>query len=119
MEVTKLTPQTKNPQRINLYVDGKFYRGLDRLVALKLGLKPGLTLNPRLIDQLETTQSENSAWEWALRILQVSPKSEREMEQKLRRRYDDGVVTALINKLRATDLLNDSRLAVIFVMHFR
>lgn len=111
MEVTKLTPQAKNPQRINLYVDGKFYRGLDRLVALKLGLKPGLTLNPRLIDQLETTQSENSAWEWALRTLQVSPKSEREMEQKLRRRYDDDIVPSVMNRLRAANLLNDSRLA--------
>lgn len=111
MEITKLTPQVKNPHRINLYVDGKFYRGLDRLVALKLGLKPGLTLNPRLVDQLETTQSENSAWEWALRSLQTSSKSVRDMRRKLVQKFEPELVDKLMERLLGADLLNDTRLA--------
>jgi regulatory protein len=111
MEITKLTPQVKNPQRVNVYVDGEFYRGLDRLVAMKLGLKPGLTLNPKLIDQLETSQSENSAWEWALRSLQVSSKSVRDMRNKLTQKFEPDLADELIERLLAADLLNDARFA--------
>ena len=35
--------QKKNPNRVNLYANGKYYQALDKLVAIKLGLKPGLT----------------------------------------------------------------------------
>jgi regulatory protein len=111
MEITKISVQARNPERVNLYVDGKFYRGLDRLVALKLGLKSGLTLNPRLIDNLETTQSENSAWEWALRSLQVSPKSIRDMRMKLKRKFEPELVESIMKKLENADLLNDERFA--------
>lgn len=111
MQITKISVQARNPERVNLYIDGKFYRGLDRLVALKLGLKSGLTLNPQLIDKLETTQSENSAWEWALRSLQISPKSTRDMQMKLRRKFEPELVESVMEKLKNTDLLNDERFA--------
>lgn len=111
MQITKISVQARNPERVNLYIDGKFYRGLDRLVALKLGLKSGLTLNPQLIDKLETTQSENSAWEWALRSLRISPKSTRDMQMKLRRKFEPELVESVMEKLKNTDLLNDERFA--------
>ena len=60
MEITKLTTQARNPNRINLYVDGKFYRGLDKIVAIQLGLRPGLTLTSTLIQRLEKHQYANS-----------------------------------------------------------
>ncbi len=111
MEITKISVQVRNPERVNLYVDGKFYRGLDRLVALKLGLKSGLTINPRLIDRLETTQSENSAWEWALRSLQISPKSIRDMRMKMKRKFESELVESIMKKLENVGLLNDEKFA--------
>ena len=111
MEITKISTQARNPERVNLYVDGKFYRGLDRLVAIKLGLRPGLTLNPILVGKLETTQSENSAWEWALRSLQISSKTVREMRVRLSRKFEPAIVDTLMQKLLAADLLNDQRFA--------
>lgn len=111
MQITKISVQARNPERVNLYIDGKFYRGLDRLVALKIGLKPGLTLNPQLIDRLETTQTENSAWEWALRSLQISPKSTRDMRMKLKRKFEPELVESVMERLKSADLLNDERFA--------
>ena len=118
MEITKISVRTRNPDRVNLQVDGKFYRGLDRLVAIKLGLKPGLTLTPKLLDQLETTQSENSAWEWALRSLQVSPKSVKEMGRKLRTKFESGIVDELLERLVTAGLLDDQRFAEQLVSRF-
>lgn len=111
MEITKISVQARNPERVNLQVDGRFYRGVDRLVAVKLGLKPGLTLTPKLLDRLETTQSENSAWEWALRSLQVSPKSISEMRLKLKRKFEPGLADDLVERLLDAGLLNDVKLA--------
>ncbi len=111
MEITKISVQARNSERVNLYVDGKFYRGLDRLVALRLGLKPGLTLSPKLVDKLETTQTENSAWEWALRTLQISPKSERDLYRKLERKFESDLAKRVVKRLKDADLLNDRRLA--------
>ncbi|MFA5010220.1 MAG: RecX family transcriptional regulator [Patescibacteria group bacterium] len=118
MEITKISPQAKNPERINLYVDGKFYRGLDRLVAMKLGLKSGLILNPKLLDQLETTQSENSAWEWALKSLQISPKSKRDMGIRLRRKFEPPLVEAVMERLTNANLLDDQKLAEQWINRF-
>lgn len=109
MQITKISVQARNPERVNLYIDGKFYRGLDRLVVLKIGLKPGLTLNPQLIDKLETTQTENSAWEWALRSLQIAPKSTRDMRMKLKRKFEPELVESVMERLKNADLLNDER----------
>jgi regulatory protein len=119
MEITKISVQIRNPERVNLQVDGRFYRGLDRLVAIKLGLKPGLTLTPKLLDQLETTQSENSAWEWALRSLQTSPKSVTEMQTKLRRKFEPTMTDKILGRLQSADLLNDQRLAEQIVGRFQ
>lgn len=118
MQITKITPQVKTEARVNIFVDGKFYRGLDRLVVLKLGLKPGLTLTPKLLDSLESTQAENSAWEWALKNLQVSPKSEREMHKKLIQKYSPEMVSDVMARLKTAGLIDDQRLAAQIVQRY-
>lgn len=111
MEITKLATQTRNPNRINLYVDGKFYRGLDKIIAFKLGLKPGLTLTPPLIARLDEHQTANTAWEFSLRSLQRSPKSIAMMRRKLKEKFDEGTADQTIRQLQSGGLLDDTALA--------
>lgn len=111
MEVTKVSIQLKNSNRVNVFVDGKFYRGLDRIVAMKLGLRRGLTLTPYLVKQLEGTQQQNSAWEYALRSLQRSPKSIKSLKQKLITKFEPIVVDETIEKLVANQIVDDDKLA--------
>lgn len=111
MEVTKVSVQTKNLARVNVYVDGKFYRGLDKLVAMKLGLRAGLTLTPYLLTKLESTQQQNSAWEYALRSLQRSPKSIKTLKQKLLTKFEPNVVEETISKLVDGQIADDDKLA--------
>ncbi|MFH0905609.1 MAG: RecX family transcriptional regulator [bacterium] len=108
MEITKISPQTKNPERVNLFVDGKFHRGLDRLVAIKLGLKPGLTLTPKLLTELERSQSHNTAWEYALLLLRYGPRSIAQMHQRLSRKFTPGATTEVIKRLKEAGLLDDN-----------
>ena len=111
MEITKLTTQAKNPERVNLFVDGKFYRGLDKIVSLRLGLKVGLTLNPHLVKQLETQTADNDAWEYALKSLQYSAKSTSMLKKKLTERFGEVMAQETITKLTTSKILNDTELA--------
>ncbi len=111
MQITKLSVQARNPERVNLYLDGRFYRGLDKIVAVKLGLKPGLTLTPQLVAKVESHQTESSAWEWALRSLQRGPKSAALMRRKLLERFAPNIAQATLTHLTATGLISDNQLA--------
>lgn len=115
MEVTKLAIQAKNPNRVNLHVDGKFYRGLDKIVVMKLGLKQGVTLTPYLVKRLEGAQTKNSAWEYALRSLQRSGKSVEAMKRRLTERFDPEIADTTITKLLAGGILDDKKFALSIV----
>lgn len=118
MEVTKITGQRSNPNRVNLHVDGKFYRGLDRIVAMRLGLKQGMTLTPYLVKKLESTQTQNSAWEYALRSLQRSSKSIKTLRKKLADKFDPRTVEETIDKLVGSQLIDDKKLARVLVERY-
>ncbi|OGB73546.1 hypothetical protein A3K24_01680 [candidate division Kazan bacterium RIFCSPHIGHO2_01_FULL_44_14] len=119
VQVTKLSVQVHNPNRANLYVDGKFYKGLDKIVAVRLGLRPGLTLTPFLISQLDQQQTASSAWEFALRSLQRSPKSVSTMRRKLQDKlFPDEVVNQTIQRLIDGKILDDDLLANNLVRYY-
>jgi len=119
MQVTKLSVQVRNPNRANLYIDGKFYRGLDKIVAIRLGLKPGLTLTPFLIGQLEQQQTTSTAWEFALRSLQRSPKSITTMRHKLKDKlFPDDIVDNTIQRLVDGKILDDTLMADNLVSYY-
>ncbi|MDD5605966.1 MAG: regulatory protein RecX [Patescibacteria group bacterium] len=111
MEITRLKTQVSNPNRVNVFVDGKFFRGLNTLVAMKLGLKVGLVLNPYLVKQLDQQVTGDDAWEYALRLLQHSPKSVRQLETKLRSKFDTQTVHKTTTKLISQRIVDDTRLA--------
>ncbi|RLC37690.1 hypothetical protein DRH29_01210 [candidate division Kazan bacterium] len=111
MEVTSIKTQTKNPNRASLYVDGKFYRGIDKLVAMKLGLRVGLTLTPAIIDRLEKQESSHNVWEYALRLMEASPKNSHRMYERLKTKFDEAVAQATVKKLIDAKIIDDQRLA--------
>jgi regulatory protein len=39
MRITALEPQMNNPDRINLFVDGRFLMGVNALIVLQMGLR--------------------------------------------------------------------------------
>lgn len=111
MEITKLQTQAHNPDRVSVFVDGEFYLGVHRLVAMQMGLRVGLTLNPRLVKQLETQTTDHSAWEAALKSLQYSPKSRQMLANKLSEKFDPPTVQDVLARLTESQILDDFKLA--------
>lgn len=104
--ITALTIQKKNPQRVNLFLDGEFAFGIpiDSAIALKVGQ----TLTADELTNLEAAGQFSKAKDHALRLIARRPYSSFEIEQRLRRKsYADSTIANVIERLHELDLLDD------------
>jgi len=119
MKITKLTPQTKNPQRVNVFVDGAFYCGVDASVAFRLSLSPGMVITPEISGELSTQDEFARGWNYALRCLRVASQSVRRLREKLTRRLEnEELADEIMKRLIEADLVNDQRLAESVIARF-
>lgn len=112
--VTALKAQKKNPQRINVFLDGQFAFGLSRLVAAWLQVGQKLT-EERLAQLLQEDQIE-TLYQRALRYLSFRPRSEQEMNSYLiSYEKDEKVRDLILERLKASGWLDDRRFAAQWV----
>ena len=75
MRITTLEPQANNPERINLYVDGRFLLGVSTAIVLQMGLQLGQELLPDQLELLRREEAEQRAVDRALNYLSFRPRS--------------------------------------------
>lgn len=110
MKITALKLQARNPNRVNVFVDGAFAFGLVKIEAIRLRVGQELTASD--VARLQARDSEEMAYLRILKFLAVRPRSEAEVRQRLRRQgVDDTLQTALLERLRRAGLLNDADFA--------
>lgn len=108
--ITALEVQQGNKRRVNVSLDGQFAFGLAMRHALQL--KKGQELSPAEILALQEKDSVEKAYERALNYLSYRIRSEAEMRQYLQKRaLAPEQVTAVLERLREENLLNDTRFA--------
>jgi regulatory protein len=114
MKVTALKAQARNPKRVNVYLDGQFAFGLAKIEAIRLRL--GQDLDEAAIARLQQADDEEQAYERALRLLSVRPRSEAEVRRKLREhKVADVTVEAVVAHLRRAGLVDDNAFASYWV----
>lgn len=112
--ITALTAQKKNPQRINVFLDGEFAFGLQRIVAAWLVM--GQTLSEEKILQLKRDDQQEIAYQKALNLLSYRLHSETEITQKLKKhQISDEHIEHAIERLKRSGLLNDTSFAKAWV----
>ncbi|HTX78614.1 MAG TPA: RecX family transcriptional regulator [Longilinea sp.] len=112
--ITALKTQKRNPNRINVYLDGEFAFGLNRLVAA--WLKVGQVLSEAKVEALRKQDSEETAIEKALRFLGPRQRSQAEVEQRLAKYgYDAVTISAVVNRLKEDHLISDNDFAAMWV----
>ena len=116
-QITALEPQQKRRGRLNVFVDGKFTLGLFEEVALALGLHVGQRITPGRLAEIAAAETLRRAKEDAYRLLSFRPRSEKEIEDRLRRHgYDEeNVVAAVLASLRASGYVDDAAFAETWV----
>jgi regulatory protein len=112
--ITALTPQKRNTDRVNIFLDGEFAFGLTASAAI--GLQAGQLLSGTEIAALKDLDEAEKAKKAAIRLISRRPQSKAEIERKLRKnKYDDLIIDQVIDHLIAVDLLDDVAFAEYWV----
>ena len=107
--ITAIEPQQKNPQRVNIYLDGEFAFGLARITAG--WLKVGQELSEEKIAALQVEDANELAYQKALHFLSYRPRSSAEIRQNLTKRgTPEARVEETVNRLQRAGLVNDQDL---------
>jgi regulatory protein len=108
--ITAIEPQVKNPQRVNIYLDGEFGFGLAGLVAA--WLKVGQELGEEKIASLKAEDESEVTYQKALHFLSYRPRSAMEVRQNLLKRgIDESLVDGTMDRLQDGGLVNDDTFA--------
>ncbi|GAB4496529.1 MAG: RecX family transcriptional regulator [Anaerolineales bacterium] len=109
-KITAITAQKKNPNRVNIYLDGEFAFALARITAA--WLKIGDILSDEKIASLQAEDSKERALQQALLFLSYRVRSEKEIRQNLlKHEYSEDVIEITLQRLRDTGLANDNDFA--------
>jgi regulatory protein len=108
--VTALTAQKKNPNRINVFLDGEFAFGLSRIVAAWLRI--GEALSEEKIERLKAQDSLEVATQSAIELLSYRPRAEAEIRKRLvEKGFRTEDVDAVLGRLREAGLVSDEAFA--------
>ncbi len=114
--VTALTRQRRDPERINIFLDGAFAFGLGAEVVLREGLAIGDELTAADVGRLRSLDESGKATSTALALLARRPRSEREVRDRLRQKdYGDAAIDEAIGRLEGWGYLDDAAFARFWV----
>lgn len=96
-EITEISPQVKDKNRCNIYVDGSFYCGMKLETAVKSRLKVGQHVEKAFLDEIQLENEKSEAMDRALNFLSASMKTGRQVTDYLKKK---GYVPAVCEYVR-------------------
>ena len=113
-KITALVVQKRNPNRVNVHLDGEYAFGLARIVAA--WLRVGQELDEEKLKQLQVEDARERAVQQALLFLSYRTRSESEIRQNLRKHeMPEEVIEETLARLRQDGLANDGQFAQAWV----
>jgi len=113
-KITALKAQSRDRNRVSVFLDGEFAFGLSRIVAAWLQI--GQTLNDEKIAQLKDQDARESTYQQALRWIQYRDRSKAEIQRNLQRRgVSEEIIDEVMGRLQRSGLIDDGRFARLWV----
>ena len=118
--ITDLKQGVKNPNRVNVFVDGKFSFSLDIAQVVDLGVKVGIKLSAEKLDELKKASEFGKLYQRALEWALVRPRSEKEVRDYLykkvfEKKLDKNYIDLIVSRLKEKKYLDDSVFAKYYV----
>ena len=82
-KITKIEVQKRNKDRVNVYIDNNYAFSVNNELVYKEGLKVNLEVDEEKILSIAKEENKLKCKETALRIIERSYKTEKEMEERL------------------------------------
>ena len=113
-KITALQVQKKNPNRVNIHLDGEYAFGLARVVAA--WLQEGQTLDEEKIANLQAEDARERAMQQAMLFLSYRARSEKEIRENLsKHEIPDAVIEDTLERLRRGGFADDKNFASAWV----
>lgn len=114
--ITSIAIQKKNKDRVNIYIDGEFWGGMEAIVALENRLKEGKEVDEATLLELKRMSDLETALKKAINLVTKRLKTEHEMREYLHQKgYDEDTIDAVILKLKSYSYIDDYDYTVAFV----
>ena len=110
--ITAIRAQVRDSQRVSLEINGEFALGISLDVLAHEALFVGQHLDDATIARLMTSVAFDQAKQAALRLLELRPRSQRELTDRLRQRgFSPETITAVCALLSERGLIDDAAFA--------
>lgn len=119
-KITELKQGVRNPDRVNVYVDGKFSFSLDISQVVDFGIKVGLLISAEQLEEFKKASEFGKLYQRTLEWVLLRPRSEKECRDYLykkifEKKLDKNYIDRIIEKLKAKKYLDDFRFAEYYV----
>ena len=116
MEVTDLRQGVKNPNRVNVFVDGKFAFSLDMTQVVDYKLKVGQVLTEEELTECKRASEFGKLYQRALEWVLMRPRSERELNDYLykkiyEKKLDKNYIKTIFERLKEKGYVDDWKFA--------
>ncbi|MBR2743438.1 MAG: RecX family transcriptional regulator [Clostridia bacterium] len=112
MIITAVEPQKGDPNRRNIFADGKFVLGVSREVWDEAGLSLGGELGDEMISRLLRAENLRAAKRKALSLLDYADKSKQAMTERLMHAgFDEETARAAVGELSEEGVISDEAYA--------
>lgn len=114
--ITQISENKKNPNRVSIFADDEFLLSCHKELVYKKSLKKGDKVDPQLLLELAREDEYIKAKDAALRHIEMSIKTVRQVEDKLREKeYSEETIEMVIGFLHEYRLLDDLKYAQTFL----
>ncbi len=115
-KITKIEPQVKNKDRVNIYLDGEFKLGCSLELAMLNHLKNDVEISDEQLEQLVFENEKTQALNKAVTLLGKNLKTRRQMHTYLNDKgYSKTIVDYVLEKLSEYNYINDINYAKIYI----
>lgn len=113
MQITSIEQAKKNLDRVNIFLDGEFWVGLDKNELLELGLHKNKTIDVKEKKEIEDKSTKGKIKARILNYIFIRPHSKREILDHFKIKPDIQleVLQDIINKLEEQNIISDLEFA--------
>lgn len=115
MIVTDIQPQAKNPDRVSVFIDGKFAFGMDKRDCSFMGLKIGIDITQERYDYIVDNTIYAKAYQKADRYIGYKMRTEKEVRDKLiNEGYSEDIAERVIATMLKYKYIDDESYAKMY-----
>ena len=109
--ITKIEAQKRKEDRVNIYVDEKFFMAIYKELVFTFNLKKGDNIDEEYLNKILKDEMFLKGKNKALNILSKASQSEKKIREKLNEDFEEDTIDDLIDFLKKYNFINDGELA--------